>query len=495
MADLTRLDVPALATLRERYCQDVRRLKQRAGVTNPNVAPGSETYIKGEAIAAATQQIMAREVALQDATMPDRATDDDLDRLAATRGVTRSTGAGATGNVIVSTTGAVAFAAGIECKTDDGLRYAVAATTIAADGDAVPIVGVDVGTRTNRIEGTILTWTSPPAGSDATAEVAAGGLVNGTDADNDARLRLRLLDAIRHPQQAGSWANYAAWAEANASVAKAFVYPAARGPATVDVAIMVTPTSENVWSPVANAALVSDVATYVVGEDPEHVDVVVRSVAAEPVNVALRVQAPLPLADGGTGGGWIDGASIIWPTYCTTSPHIAHLNAAPTSPTLIQVDCVEAGNAPVAESHFAIWSSSAKKWLRSRVKSSALVGGVVYNVTLYDPIDTSACTVGDYLSPDAEKLDDYAATMLAQFATLGPGEETTTAALLPRASRRPVPHESWPSQLTSANIGALSVAHHELAHVVAVVPTLPSTPTVASPPQVLTMGHLAFAKY
>ncbi len=495
MADLTRIDVPSVATLRERYCQDVRRLKQRAGVANPNVAPGSETAIKGEALAAMVQQTEARNAALQDATMPDRATGEDLDRLCAVRGITRSAGAGAAGNAIVSTTGVVVFVAGLECKTDDGLRYKVVSTTAAGDGDAVPIAGVDVGKRTERVEGTTLTWSAPPAGSDATATVGPGGLVNGADADDNARLRKRLQDSLRHPAAAGTWAHYRQWAEGNAAVEAAFVYPSARGPSTVDVAYTVAATVDNGWSRIGSAALTLAVSGLIVAADPEHVDVLTQAVDETATDVCLRVTVPLPAADGGNGGGWIDDAATHWPRYYGTGVYVTTVSGAPASPTAMNVDVNNAANIPLVGASFAIWSHSAKKFVHSRVKTASLVGGTTYALTLYDAIDTSIVSDGDYISPDAENLDGYALTLLEQFATLGPGEETSTAALLPRALRHPLAAESWPSSLTSANVGQLSFSHPEVTHVAVVTPALPASPAVASPPKVLALQHFAIYKY
>lgn len=490
---ITRLDVPSIATLRQEYCDDVRRLKQRAGISQPNVAPGSESYIRGEAVAAITQQIMAREVALSDATMPDSATGDDLSRLALVwRGLGRSSGSGAAGNVVVSTSGAVVFPKDAECRTQDGLRYEVVVSTLANDGGLVPIIGVDVGKRTEKAEGTILTWTSPPAGSDSTCEVGSGGLTNGADPDDDPRLRRRFQDALRHPAHSGTWAHYAEWAEENAAVQKAFVYPARRGPSTVDVAICVEPAAETYYSRQASAALTNAVGLTVVGSDPEHADVLTQSVADEDLNLYLRATIPLPVADGGSGGGWIDELAIRWPVYVSAT--CTHLEAAPSSPTAIQVDTVAGGNVPVVNGHIAIWSRSTRKFVHARIATVTLSAGFIYNLTLLDSVDTSILQSGDYISPDADRLDDYATTMIAQFAALGPGEETANATLLPRSYRHPLVGESWPCSLTSVQIGSLSAEHPEITHVSPIAPSLPASPTTASPPNLLRLGKFAIHK-
>jgi uncharacterized phage protein gp47/JayE len=490
---ITRIELPSLNALSDRFCRDVRLGRIRAGVTNPNVAPGSEIAIRGDAYASPVLEIMARNVALQDATMPDSALGDDLIRLARVwRGMEPSLGAGAQGNVRVTTSGVVTYAKDSECRAADGLRYKVVTSTTTNNGGLVPVIGVDVGKRTERVEGVELTWTSPPAGSDTKCKVGPGGLTNGADPDNNARLRRRFQDSLRHPAQSGSWAHYVEWAEANAAVQKAFCYPARRGPSTVDVVIAVEPTAETYYSREASVALVNSVALAVVAADPEHADVLTQSVTDEDVNVYLRATIPLPVEDGGSGGGWIDGTALHWPKYVATTP--AHLEAAPTNAMTIQVDTVAGGNTPLVGSRIAIWSRSRRKFVHTRIATVALSAGFVYNLTLLDPIDTSILQSGDYISPDADKLDDYASTLIEQFATLGPGEETSSALLLPRSYRRPLVTESWPSALTSVQIGALSTAHTEITHVATIAPSLPAIPTVATAPNILTLGKLAIHK-
>lgn len=490
---ITRLEIPSVDTLRNSYCNDIRRMKVKAGVANPNVAPGSETYIRGEAISSVAIDIIAKNAALQDATMPDSAVGEDLLRWGrVNRGIEPSAGAGAQGNVVVTTTGPTVFAQGTECRSKSGVRYQVVTSTAASNGDSVPVAGVDVGVRTNQIEGTELTWTAPPSASAMTCKVGTGGLTNGIDADNDARYRRRVQDAIRHPAASGSWAHYAQWAEQNASVEKAFVYPAINGPATVSVAISCTPTEDNNYSRQASAALVAQVAMNIVNNDPEYADVTTASVVDYPTNTTILMTIPLPIEDGGTGGGWIDGASTHWPQYTTGA---VALTAAPISTKVFRCDVLNISNIPIVNANFAIWSSTARKFLHAKVKSVTLIAATTYEITTYAPLDTSLIVSGDYISPDAEKLDDYAATIRQQFAALGPGEGTSAVAKLPRSLRHPAVKEDWPSSLTSVNIGQLSVAHPEITHVALRAPTLPATPAVAWPPYTLNIGKLALYKY
>jgi len=490
---ITRVVLPSLADLRGKILNDIRRLKIRAGVARPNIAPGSESYVKAEAVGATALEIHAKVGALQDATMPDSAEADDLERLASVwKGISKRSGAGATGNVKVQCTGSVTYLSGSEGTTPDGLRYTVVANTVATNGSLVAVRGKDVGKRTNKDYGTAFTWTSPPSGSAVAATVDLGGLTGGTDPDTDATLRARLQDALRHPAAAGSWAHYAQWAEeSGAGVEKAFVYPAAQGPATVHVALTRAAIADTYYTRELTAAAINVAALAMVGQSPEHVDLTTTTVADVDTTLVLKLSLPLHKIDGGPGGGWKDALSVRWPSVGTT-PYATYLAATPSVANILRITGY---TAPVANAQIAVWSNSRKKFVHGKIKSSTLVSGTTYDVTLFAAVDISILASGDYVSPDAEKLDDYGKTVAETFAALGPGELTTNATILPRAYRRPRTFESWPAQYTSRDLGALSNAHPEVAHCSVANTTLPITPAVATlvtdPPNMLVIGKFA----
>jgi uncharacterized phage protein gp47/JayE len=494
----TRTEIPSLDELRTKYLNDVRRLKIRAGVTRPNVSPGSESYIRGDAVATRALELHAEVARLQDAQMPDTAVEDDLDRLAdVMRGIARSDGAGSTGYVKASVTGTVTYAAGQQLTAEDSLRFEVLVTTLASNNSLVPIRCLDVGVKTNKAADTELTWTSPPTGSATTCLVDPGGLTGGKDAEDDEALRVRLQNALRFPAESGSWADYAKWAEDSyAGIQKAFVYPAAEGPGTVHVALAIVPDPDTYYTREANDTIVNLAALAIVAESPEHVDVTVQSVVDESQNLALRITLPSHRVDGGPGGGWVDHIQYRWPSAGSTTPFATRLNAAPTSSKLLAIYTY---SAPTAKSHIAIWSSSKKKFVHGYVKTSTLVSGTVYNVELYSGIDTSILQSGDYVSPDAEAIDDYGKLIVESFGSLGPGEKTSSSTYLPRSYRRPRTYLDWPSKYTSKDLSKLSTTHSEVSHVSLCSalgsPALPYSPTVpgaiTTAPNVLVLGNLA----
>ena len=458
----TQLTVPTVEELRDRYVADVKRLKIRAGVPVPNVAPGSESWIHGQAVSAAVQLVMAREVALQDAQMGDKAVGDDIKRLCTIEGIPIETGSGATGFVLVVCSGGTTYAKDDELRSLDGLRYAVATTTLANNGDPVPVRGVDVGRRTDKPAGTVLQWSSPPAGSEVNCTVDLSGLRFGTDPDNDTTLQNKWIERKRHQSRGGNSAQVAEDAQAGSpAIEKAFVYPAVYGPATMHVAITVAADANEAYTREADSVLQLAAAQSVVAAHPEHADLTLTSVTDWDLDLILKVILPESKTVGGVGGGWVDIPTARWPrTLNAASPYAVRLASAPSNSRELSVTSdVE----PVDDSHIAIWSSLKKKLIRAQIASHA--GAGPYTLYLYDAVDISELASGDWIMADAEHLVEYVATVAGSFAGLGPGQKTSSSARLPRSYRKPKVQESWPSDFTSRHTDVLTTQHPELEHV------------------------------
>jgi uncharacterized phage protein gp47/JayE len=499
---ITKLTVPSIDELRDRYTADVRRLKIRAGITSPNVAAGSESYIRGQAVAAAVQLVMARECSVQDAQMGDAATGDDIKRLCENEGITIDLGSGASGFVVVSCAGGTTYAKDDECKTADGLRYKVATTTVANDGDPVPIVGVDVGTRTIKAAGTVVQWTSPPVGSGLEAIVDTSGLTNGTNADTDTTLQNKWIERKRHPPRGGNWAHIAADAEAgSASIEKAFVYPGVYGPSTVHVAITIAAVQEDAYTREANPVIRLAASQSVVAGHPEHADFTFTTVNDWDVDLIIKLDLPEPKSVGGTGGGWVDAAADRWPTTLNAaSPYAPRLSAAPSNGRVLSVTSdIE----PVDDAHIAVWSVTAKKFLHAQIASHS--GAGPYTINLYEPLDPADLSANDWVVPLCEHIDDYAETLAQRIGTLGPGQKTTDVTKLPRSYRRPKVQESWPCDITSKTTDYLSTAHSEIWHVefyrgfdatpttfTALPIACPTDATTGTAPYCIRLGKLGF---
>lgn len=501
----TTTDTPTREALVERALQFFRRGLIARGVPASSAtaatARGTDRWLTVQAWAQGLEVVYGNAMALEDATMADTAVGDDLDRLAAIYGLSRSAGAGAQGDVTVTCTGTVTYAAGQELTSDTtGLRYRVVAATSATSGDPVAVVGVDLGASTNLSAGEVLTWTTPPFGSGPTATVAAGGLTSGADADTDERLRQRLLKLLREPQNGGSWAHYRQWAEdASAAVENAYVYPALQGPGTVHLAYTVEGTSATRYSRTGSAALTLVVASAVVAEQPEFADVTVTTVAHQDLDLALKFLLPEPLSTGGPGGGWIDGAADRWAIAKTGAGNVDGVPTVTTvtSSTTFVVDTYEQ---PVDGTTVAFFSSTDRRMVTAVVDGDGTGSAGAWTVVLDRALPT--VSVGDYLMPACEQGDAYAETFQAAVATLAPGEKTTVADVLPRAYRHPKSTEGFPSAVTTVQLVRLQVDHPEITNAEffadggSVGVTLPLEPdaasAVADPPNVFRVHHLGF---
>lgn len=495
-------DYPTTSSLIQQALDFIRQQLVRNGIPTSSakaaVAVGGERWMTMSAFANCTTVVLANAVVKEDATMPDSATGDDLDRLAGIYGIVRSRGAGAQGDVTVTCTGTVSFAAGTELTGNSGKRYKVVSPTTVTNGGAVSIVGIDVGKSTNAPAGTVLTWTSPPPGCATTCTVASGGLVDGKDADNDQRLRQRLLERLQKPQNGGNWSHYRKWAEdASAAVQAAYVYPAAQGPATVHLAYTIEGSADNAYARSGTPALTAIVAGAVVAQQPEHADVTVTTVNESELNVALKLILPEPVSTGGAGGGWIDENADRWAIAKTGAGNVDGVVQV-TAVTTADVWTVNAYNTPVAGSTIQVFSSGDRKVYVAKVVT---VSGAAGNWTITLDRALSSVTSGDSIFPACEQAEVYATQVLEYVATLAPGEKTSLAAVLPRAYRHPKTSDGAPSGVTTTLVARLQDARGEISNaeffylnsLTIALPLEPSVPAaVTDPPNVWRVKRLAF---
>jgi uncharacterized phage protein gp47/JayE len=496
-------DYPTVESIVERYLNFVYQHLVRNGVASASakagIGKGTDRWMTAMATAQGIVVNLANARALEDATMPDTAIGEDLDRLCAIYGLTRSTGAGAQGDVTVDGSGTMTFAAGAELVGNKNKkRYKVVSPISVTDGDPIAIVGIDTGKSTNLDAGEVLTWTSPPAGCSTTCVVASGGLTNGKDADTDARLRTRLLKLLQQPQNGGSWAHYRQWAEdSSAAVENAFVFPAYRGPGTVSIAYTIEGNRDNDYARAGSAALTAVVQDAVVSQQPEFADAFVTSVEHEDLALALKLTLPEPAVAGGEGGGWIDESADRWAIAKRTagnSDGVVAITAKASSTTFT----TDAYNEPVEGSTVCFFSATDRTVYTAKVKTSVSGSAGAWVFTIDKAL--SSLLVGDYIFPACEKASDYAEAIMTHIATLAPGEKTSDADVLPRAKRHPKATQGAPSAVTTTLLAGLQTAYPKVTNAAffylnGLSPTLPLEPSVPAfstdPPNIWRVLRLA----
>lgn len=445
------------ATIRDSILRVIRNGLIERGIANPNVTPGSDWYVLATAVALQCSVVEANCALKAEAQMPDTAVEEELARWAAVVGLSKQAAAGSVGGVVLESSASTTIATGSQLYDDAGLRYAVTTGGVYADGATVPIAAMSTGAATNHTENDVLRWVSTPAFADEKALVAAGGLRNGVDEENDEGLRSRLLALLQVPPASGNWEHTAEIAEqSTSSVQKAFVYPAIQGPASFDVAVTAAPTATN-KSRVLGSAIVSGVvAPYIVGKMPSQAAGTTTTVADVNADVAFGLSLPeAPTANPpGLGGGWKDGTP--WPTPDGVTTFRCTVTAVTTS-LAFRVDATTAPTANVT--HIAWLSPSTWKLYRALVTSVSGSSGA-YDITIDTPF--TGIATGAYIWPDSVNAQAYVDATLAAFELMGPGEKSSNASALVRGFRHPPPSISWPYALGPAQLRALTDSGDEV---------------------------------
>lgn len=225
-------DRPSLAELAERAISDIntRLPGADAGLRRSNlnvlalVHAGAAHGLHGHLEWAVRQLIY------------DTAESEYLERWASIWGIYLLPAAYAAGSVTLSGISGSVVPAGTVLTRVDGAEFSTdAEVTFAGATATASVTALEACQDGNTAAGAALTVTTPVAGVDAIATVAAGGLAQGADVEADASLLSRLLTRIRQPPHGGAEHDYLAWALEVPGVTRAWVYPQELGLGTVTV--------------------------------------------------------------------------------------------------------------------------------------------------------------------------------------------------------------------------------------------------------------------
>lgn len=478
---------PTKEEVMDAFLRRVRINGERYGHTI-NVAVGSELWLRANALAGIVVHAFANnKVALQQYS-PLTAEEDKALELAAQYGVLQRTGASATGTATARCTGTVIIPDGFLCTAPNGEKFAATGPVTITTSGTVSLTAVNAGTAGNLSASTTLTWDSASLGF-LQRTLVTGGTTGGTEDDTWEEVRARLLLKLKAPQVGTNWAQLRAWAlESTSSVSRAFVYPAVRGPGTVDIAVI---GEDNAVLSDATCTIVED---YVAGEASDHADISVTSYVAEAVDVVIALR--LPDSTSATGGGWTD--ATPWPTQ--TCRITAESGVALTTSIAWGADDPAVGTTVYIHDGTTLQGPHT-------IASIANNGGFLQVSLNTDP----GTVLNGYISAACTSIDDYADTLAEAFLALGPGEKSESIFVLPRGKRRPLADASdYPraghrleSDLMAARDATTNaVLHPEMqdARLVTVRLTTttteqyaPSVPAAAGdPPRMLTLAKYAF---
>ncbi len=504
LPSVTDAEYPTPDEVLNQLLTNVKYAYDRIGVV-ASVAKGSELYERFKVLAGRISVAIANnKLALADISPLD-ATGDALVELAGTYGIFAREASSAQGFATVTTVGgSVTIPANFVCTSPTGIQYETITANTVVDGENVQLIALSAGEDTDADEGDILTWDDAAIGGlGQTCVVASGDISGGKDKDDEETLRSRLLRRLSSPSVGGNTAQVAEFAESSsAAVEKAFVYMAARGASTYDVAIVSDDNNRQV-----NDAIQATVSSFILGLMPGSARMNLTSVNGQQLDVVVNAALPLPVNAGGAGGGWRDDAP--WPSSADGAVY-AEITDVPVgqggtlAANTIKVDST-AADPPVVGKRFALWDYENGQIHEFTIKT---VGGApgAYLVEI-DTSSSSALSfveVGMRCSAGASNLSAYAEEFQAAIKLLGPGEKTTSTNKLPQARRFPPPDVEAPSDLTAIQLTLIINEHPEILDMTyaarhetgtANVRNSPSVPaTVADEPRILTLKHLSIRR-
>lgn len=481
---------PTQNDVRDSILRAIKYSFDRRGI-EANILPGSDHFVRAEAYAAQVAIGIANGRIAETGFDPNTATGADLTALMSVFGVPDLPPSAATGYWAIQVVSGTVTIPVDFTGTIGAIQYKTTGTSVGlTDGAKVQVIATTTGEATDQDAATVGTWDSAAIGNlKATFTVDAGGLTGGRDEEGDEQRRERLLNRIAFPQGGGNWAQVRQWAlDSSASITGAYVYPAVRGPASYDVAVLSAEADRSVTTAVRNAT-----SAYILANMPGSARINVTTGAAQQMDIVLSATLPLPASAGGAGGGWRDPSP--WPaentkvTAYNSGTGVATVNSTAT---------------PTAGNNIGIWDYAATTpVMREYVVASGVGGGAgAWTFTVVGGFSTTP--LGCYVSAGAVNLTDYADEFAAVMRTVGPGEKTSNPDILKTGRRRPGPDVEDPSDLTNQLIRGIMDSHAEIldlsygARYLTGTTTTQTTPSVSTtttdPPNVFTLKHIAIRK-
>lgn len=440
------LIVPGRNTERDRY-------RRNYSIRNPGAPTneGTQVWVDASVMADATAPIYANCITIANGCSRQTRTGALLDDDAQALGTERQPAIGASGSVEVTTS-----VTGAHIEEGDeiviaGYRFECAETGDYADGDDVPITGIDVGPGTNQPAGTIGTWSAPRPGLASNATVVAQqngqGLTGGADVESDSQLRDRLDAIAANPPASGNDAQYQALLgmTPNVAVGQAFTYPDINGPGSIAITFTLRPSQPGATR-IPNNTQLALAYSWLTYQFPAADGIYMMYVAGSPVNVNLKVTWSQ------ASSGWVD--QQPWPPY-VSGTQVQIDGTQPITPTSFSLTGFGTVLAPAVGQSLAFFDLPNLTWRLKKILTVAISGSdYVITVDTSDGASDTSYTPysGQIVCPWSDSLQDLVLPLVSYFDTLGPGELFSSAQFLDpglRMKRSPPNPQVWPSTLSN----------------------------------------------
>lgn len=278
-------NTPSFETIRDQYLNQVRNLQPGA-----STGPDSDHYVRACAVASVAEQLYSHQQWVYRQFFPDLADADNLERMAARRGVPRQTAQQAAGSVRLFGAPGTVVPAGATVSTTSMSYTTTAAVTIGGGGSGDVAATADRVGEVGNVSAAVAADVAGAPASVSSAQVVS--MTGGADDEAMAALLDRFLAVLSQPAQGGNANDYKVWALEVPGVRRAKVFPLRRGTGTVDVVPL-----PDVGMP--SAQLLADVQAHIDSLKPVGMGVAgFRAVA--PAQVPVPVTGQVRLTPGHT---------------------------------------------------------------------------------------------------------------------------------------------------------------------------------------------------
>jgi hypothetical protein len=464
---------------RDLYLQDYQLMAPAA-----DVGPGGQPYVDASLNADNSLVLFNDAITIGNGTNIDTSTGVWLKQIGESEGVYKLPPVGASGYIIpdIAPGGATIFQGDEVRVQSSGLRFLVLQTKLYADGELIPIAGLDTGEVTNLDAGTQVTFSAPRPGCGNLAEVfeqANGdGLTGGRleESDDDYRDRIKLKRG--NPPASGNDAEYQRVVEniTSLSVQKAFTYPAVFGPGTTAFCFTLRPSTPGAGR-IPNGAQINLALATLLGREPADDGIFAPVVMGQPLDVVYRVSWSTGAA------GWAN--EPRWPPY--TSPKVT-VSASPAPLATAFTVGTSGGpiDAPVPGQTIAVFDRASKLFKRKRIDLVTVVTpgqewGLSFSTVNLASDVVYVPAAGQAVSPWSDSLDLLAEPTLMHIDVVGPGEMFASFADPGmRQKRNPANPDTYPSTITNKIISPI-LALTSISNAVLLEPTIPFNTTVGVP--------------
>lgn len=195
----------------------------------------------------------------------------------------------AQGSVLFTGNNGAVIPANTLLKSQSGIEYkTLSDITLVGSQTATRVVSLSTGLNTNLAVNGKLNLQSPIAGVDSS--VVSQGIAGGSDAEDDERLRSRLIARISAPSSGGNIEDYKRWAlESHPSITKAFVSPLEMGAGSVTIRVMA-------GSDIPSEQVIAAVQAYIENKKPSTAKVYVVAPIKRAINITIHGITPNTLA-------------------------------------------------------------------------------------------------------------------------------------------------------------------------------------------------------